>query len=256
MKFGALIRDVPDAFKLGKYLDRQALEQALDKRVTRVSAARDWWTQKDPNGLFVPYDDDALGNNDYGDCVPAGFGHFVNLHAAIGGFDIRVTTGMVLGAYHDLTGFDPVSGAGDHGTYPDQMWDAAQRVGLYGVRVKCSFLVDKDDDFEVAAAGELLGGTFACFDLPETIKGQDIWDVTDTKAKILGKHLIFQHAWSPGLDVGDSWGLRTPWTNAFRREYCKQLWATWCPQLVRGNLVDCGLRVDDVESDLRARGVL
>jgi hypothetical protein len=128
--------------------------------------------------------------------------------------------------------------------------------GLYGTQIEAFMAVDFNDEAEIAMACELFGGVLVGFDLPETIDGQEIWDVTNPEAHIEGGHCVYQHAFGPGMDEGNSWGIRTPWTAAFRKRYMREMWAVLSQIALAGDIAPCGLMIDDLRADVRARGAL
>lgn len=198
--------------RLGSYLVQSAA-------LPPVPAARDW-----SRGL--PADTDPLGNDQVGDCVLASAGHFITLASQLSGLPSPVTAEATLAEYSALTGYDPARPETDRGAYMLDMLKRWRNVGLFGTRIEAFVAVESQN---IPAAVNLFGGVLFGFTLPANIWTQDIWHDDGSDPKPAGGHAIFCHSTSPGLDVGNTWGLRKSWTPGWRDRWCDECYAVLLP---------------------------
>jgi hypothetical protein len=201
-----------------------------------VPAARDW-----TEGLNR-WDADPLGNDDVGCCTVSACGHAITLASQLAGLPSPVTAAGVLAAYSAITGYDPARPETDQGAYLLDVMKYWRNVGICGVRIEAFVSVSVE---HIDAAVDLFGGVITGFRLPSSINGQDIWDDVGD-ATIVGGHAIDQFSYSPGLDNGNTWGLRKPWTPRFRARYLDEAYAV----LMSDRPAPSGLNLEALRADL------
>jgi hypothetical protein len=242
--------------KFAKYIsDAGRLLEAAD-----APAAPDWTAMPTPSGEVPEVDDDDLGNDTIGLCVYAAPGHQVRLIGQVTGNQLlRPTRGDVVDAYARFTGYNPATGSGDNGAYVRDMLKQWQDVGMYGTRANAYVQVDVKNADEVAIATWAGCGLTGGYSLPIASQGQDTWDVptggwpSGQGPGTWGGHCIFGQASSPGLDVGNSWGIRTPWTPAWRKACCDELWMVLVDAWQMTSRAPNGIAWADLLSDVSAR---
>jgi hypothetical protein len=71
-----------------------------------------------------------LGNDQYGDCVPAGQDHLVMLRNKVVGVDVPFTTDDALDSYSSMTGFSKLNPFSDQGTDIQEAAEFWQKTGM------------------------------------------------------------------------------------------------------------------------------
>jgi hypothetical protein len=85
----------------------------------------------------IPYEDwGMLGNDNYGDCVFAGAAHETQIWNAERRVPVNFTDEAVLSDYAAVTGFNPVTGAGDNGTVVLDALNYRRKVGIVDAQGK------------------------------------------------------------------------------------------------------------------------
>ena len=233
MKFGKLPAKVDGrTLRLESYLAADALPA--------MPAARDW-----THGIDH-YDDDPLGNDVVGDCAYAAPGHAITLASQLAGLPSPVTASGILAEYSKGTGYDPADPSTDRGAYLLDVLKQWRNDGICGVKIE-AFVSVAPENFDTAAA--MFGGLIVGYSMPSTIWDQDIWDDVGAPGDA-GGHAVYVHAVSPGLDVGDSWGLRKASTRRFRLRYSDEAYAV----LMADRPAPSGLLLPALRADLGRLG--
>ena len=266
----------PSQFKLGKlpftpkakdlrlssYIaDKGRLLEAAD-----VPAAPDMTALWTPAGTRPVPDTDDLGNSEIGLCVYAAPGHKVRLIGQLTGQPMLFPTRTdVIGAYAKGTGYNPVTGAGDNGASVRDMLGGWQRDGLYGTKALAYVLVDNRDPDQVAIATWACCGLIGGYKLPVVSQDQDVWSIppggwpAGKGSGTWGNHCIFQEAQSPTMRVGNSWGIRKPWTqewdagNSIQPGCCDELWMVLVDAWQMAGRAPVGIAWADLMADVAAR---
>jgi hypothetical protein len=179
-----------------------------------------------------------MANDQYGNCVFAGFGHLVQGQSVNArGVARTIPDATLLGWYGDVTGFDPKKPSTDNGTVPLDALKCLTRKGeivAYG-------RVDPDNDAHVVAALQLFGGLYASYALPLAWQGQDTWGIgQDTRGNwepySWGGHMVNHVGHDRRCDLDTiTWGRRVTVTNAARRTYCRELYAVITEDWLQAN---------------------
>lgn len=195
--------------------------------------------------LDYPPDRDPLGNDAVGNCGIAGPGHFARWEDARCGLATAIDAAAVLREY-EAFGYVPDDPSTDNGVYALDVFKRWRSVGMFGRQIEAFAQVDYFDAAQVQAAVFLLGGWFACYNLPRSVQGLDYWDVEEDDGGSWGGHLV----WHDGTDTCNSWGQRILVTPRFRSRYCFDGYAVVSPHGLRQGLGFGGLDLDKMRAAL------
>lgn len=171
---------------------------------------------------------DMYGNDQWGDCEEAGYGHWVNQATFYGsGAEAKPTTADVLGMYSAITGFNPKKPNTDQGTYTQDLLAYARKTGLAGHKLVAYAAVDVANVTEMKQAVFLFGQLFVGIQFPGSAMdqfnaGQD-WDVVKG-ATVEGGHCVLVVGYDEtGLWLV-TWGKLIRMTWAFWAKYGDEGW--------------------------------
>ena len=135
-----------------------------------IPSAVDWTTRKTtPWGM--------MGNWDLGDCLCAAAGHMIECWTANSGTECFVDDAALIATYSAISGYDPQTGANDHGCRFTAMLKYWRATGVEGHRIRAFTAVKYTKPEMVKASIYLFGGVCAGFNLPESIDHKDAWEV-------------------------------------------------------------------------------
>jgi hypothetical protein len=210
--------------KLGKNdpkFDRRTLQlpKYLHSTLPETAAARDLTSE-------LPWDDDVLGNDEYGCCTCAALGHMIRLLQQTTDLPVTVTTEGVLAAYSAITGFRRDDPSTDNGANMLDVLKYARRSGICGVKLQAFMSFDPRDRALMRAAIDLFGGAYLGVALPTTAQSQDIWDaVSETVPGSWGGHAVSAVSTSPIIDCINTWGGKQPLTPSFLTQCADEAYA-------------------------------
>jgi hypothetical protein len=157
-----------------------------------------------------------LGNSELGVCALAGPGHFERREAQLHEQFPLATSYSIHEEYKNF-GYVVGKPETDQGCYALDVMKRWRKVGLFGGHKIDAFAnVDYFDRTQILTSISLLGGWFACFNLPISVEGKDVWDVPDHESKDWGPHLVWMHSES----LCNSWGERIYVTDRFIKTFC------------------------------------
>lgn len=219
------------AGKLGK---KPFVPSYKDFRFEQVELALPQFPQK-PFGYGNTYADwGMLGNDNVGDCGPAGADHETMLWNHLAGHEVTFTTDNTISDYSAISGYVPGDENTDVGIEVRAMYDYRRLTGMIdsaGKRHKIDAYVQirpKDWD-ELIRCVFTFGVVGMGFEFPETAMDQfdagEDWDVI-TGAQIEGGHYV------PCVGSPDTfnrvtcitWGRRQVMTRAFYQTYNDESW--------------------------------
>jgi hypothetical protein len=135
-----------------------------------------------------------LGNIQYGNCIYAGFGHYMQCASSNAvGTPVEVTTEQVLGWYTDVEGFDRNDPSTDTGSTAVSALNYFMRKKMIAGYAR----IDLTDPVRIARGLNLFGGLYTIVVMPEAWQGSSIW----------GSGPDYQGAWEP-----NSWGSHCVFT--------------------------------------------
>jgi len=153
-----------------------------------------------------------MSNWKLSDCGCAAAGHMIECWTANSKKEHVVQDKVVLKAFIALSGYDPAIGKNDDPLYLSAVLKYWRKNGIGKHKIKASATINYKDYAVIRAAVYLFGGVYAGFNLPDTIKGQDIWEVsagalTGKKAPgSFGGHAINVVAYDDQYVTCISWG--------------------------------------------------
>lgn len=136
-----------------------------------------------PNGRNLAYQRTTFPmfkNNELGDCTCAAAGHVEQTWSYNSrGAPFPLTDDDILKAYQDACGYVPGDPSTDRGGFLLDVLKYWRKTGIGGHTIDAFVEVQIDHTAMVRACVHHLGGLYLGLGLPNTAKGQRIWDVTD-----------------------------------------------------------------------------
>ena len=211
--------------KLGKNPachDKRTLKYAKYRTEYRIAVpAKAHW------GHGLPYD--MLGNDQYGDCVEAAYGHMLQVWIDRAGGSFTPDSTSVLNAYSALTGFTPANPNTDRGT---DMLAAAKywrSTGMNGHEIDAFLEVDPRATDQVKEAVFYYGGLNIGLQLPLSAQDQSspegTWAVSTGSGSTAGSwggHCVPICGFGPDMIWVVTWGYIQAMTWEFFQTYCDE----------------------------------
>jgi len=184
-----------------------------------------------------------LGNDRYGDCVFAGADHEHMLWNKLAQRPIEFTSTNALADYAEVTGFDPVTGQGDNGTYVRDAMGYRRSTGLRaqdGQRHKIDAYVQIDaQDWDMLhRCIWTFGAVGIGFNFPdsawEQFDANELWDVVPG-ANVDGGHYVpMVGSMNPANEVTFvTWAKRARMSKAFYQKYNDEAWVPLSKEYLR-----------------------
>jgi len=183
--------------------------RASVRRMTAPKAV-DWHKQ-------CPADDDALGNDEIGNCVPIADWRIIQIrHAVVWGDDTKPSQADIMSRYTMLTGFDPQTGEHDMGTDTvTDMYDWSLhgiRVGNQTVDIPYWAIAHPHNRAEVNYAVAHCGPVAVTLNLPTAAQDLSTWAKapgfgSDWDPGSWGAHRVVSGKYDADIRTIRSWGL-------------------------------------------------
>jgi len=211
------------------------------------------WTQKKttPWGM--------MNNWTLEDCTCAAAGHMIECWTANAKSEHIIQDGVVMQAYIALTGYDPATGANDHGVSLLDALNYWRRAGIGNHRIRAYAKIhDHTGRDHVKAAIYFFGGVYVGLDLPRSIKGQEIWDVMPgglegaNQPGSRGYHAVPVLAYDDEYLTCVSYGQVQKMTWKFWDTYCAESYAILTNDFLNQNETPLGLDMAALHADLAA----
>lgn len=183
-----------------------------------------------------------LGNDKYGDCVFAGGDHEQMLFAGEGGKTAVFSDVTALSDYASVTGFNPLTGAGDNGTDVRMAMKYRAKTGLVDEtgkrhRIAAYLSIDPKNLDHILTAAYLFGACGIGIEFPASAMTQfnagKPWSVVKG-ASIEGGHYIPVVAKRGSYVEIVTWGRTQKCTQSFIKAYCDEAWAIISPEILNG----------------------
>jgi hypothetical protein len=176
------------------------------------------------SGITFP----MYGNDEIGDCGPAGCGHVVQSLTTYGeGVTITVSEQDVITFYSGISGYVPGDPSTDVGVNLQDMLEYWLKNGLAGNEIVAFAKVDVSNDAEVQAAIDLFDVVITGIDLPQSAEDQfndgKPWDYVKG-SKILGGHCVPFFGYDATYRHGVTWGQVQAATLAFWKKLVSEGW--------------------------------
>lgn len=182
----------------------------------------------------MPSPGGMLGNDRYGDCGFAGFGHYKQSVCANLGIPCDVTEKLVLKWYSECTGFDSSRPSTDNGVV---LLDALQYFLEKGLILGYG-RVNGRDPSHVARALQLFGGLYTGWDLPIAWQNSETWGKGPSlsgewEPGSWGGHCVSLHAHDAATNcTAVTWGDWKETEEEARPDYCPEVYALILPEWV------------------------
>jgi hypothetical protein len=168
-----------------------------------------------------------LANDQYGDCVEAGYAHMVQIWGDRAGKTFVPDNTEVLGAYTAITGFNPNDPNTDQGTDILTAVGYWKSTGLGGQQISAYASVSPLDRTQVSEAIAWYGGLYIGVQLPKSAQSQvgTEWTVTtgpDAAAGSWGGHCVPLCGYDQNTLWCVTWGALQPMTWEFLSTYCDE----------------------------------
>jgi hypothetical protein len=177
---------------------------------------------------FIP--NDMLGNDNYGDCVYAADGHITVQQTFFGqGAAYVVSEQQALGAYSQMTGFDPSDPNTDQGDTLQNGLGYQMKYGFGGHKIAAFAQLDINNMNDIKNAVAEFGAVdlalnFPAFAMDQFNQGKP-WDVSSTNTQIEGGHCVLLVGYSDAYLYVATWGGIQKVTYAFFKKYFVEAWA-------------------------------
>lgn len=201
-------------------------------------------------------------NDRIGDCTIASAGHLVKCWTANAGRPTVITEADIIAAYSAVSGYDPVTGAGDHGAVMLDVLNHWRRRGIGGRHISAYVAIDVQDVVEVRQAINLFGGVHVGADLPISAASQLSaglpWRVVDGKTSAVGSwggHAFFVGAYSGHRMNAVTWGNTQSITWPWWKKYVAEAYAIVSADMLNAaGFNPLGFRSESLLSDLEVIG--
>ncbi len=209
----------------------------------------DWTTKKNtPWGM--------MRNDQLNDCTCASAGHMIECWTANGLNAIDVPDDAVLTAFCALSGYDPATGKNDNPVcYADALkyWRTTG-IGGHTIRAYTEVKCHKMDLVQTTIYH--FGGGYAGLALPNSIRGQEVWDVDsddltgDRAPASLGNHAVTLLAYDDQCLTCVSCGQKQRMTWEFWNTYGNELYAVITDDFLTNGRTPIGFDVATLQTDL------
>lgn len=204
------------------------------------------------SNTFPMYD-----NDQYGDCVPAGMGHALQVWTDLVGESVAVPDSAVLSAYHDIAGFNPDTGENDNGCVELKALKYWHRYGIGGHKIAGYAAINPHRMDLVRAGNYLFDGLLLGVALPMSAQDQaDEWTYEPGQGSAAypgswGGHCVFvvDHD-QQGLTF-ISWGKVMRMTWEFWSRYTDESYAVFSNDALDAGKSIEGFAADELAADLR-----
>ena len=196
------------------------------------------WTPDTPSqahwGNHLPFT--MLGNDQYGDCVEAGYAHQVQVWCDRAGHPFAPTEQETLGAYSAITGFSPDDPSTDQGTDMLTACGYWKSTGLAGHTVDAYLAIQPSETVFIKDAIAFYGGCYIGLAMPVSAQGQvgSLWTVTtgpDAEAGSWGGHAVNLTGYDADTLWCTTWGalqaMTWEWLTAYLDEAFVLLSRDW-----------------------------
>jgi hypothetical protein len=196
-----------------------------------------------------------LGNDQYGDCVPADDGHYLMLRTANTGTIVIPTEAQVLALYSAETGFNPADPNTDQGTDETSDCEFMVSTGFLGHKADATTALDPTNLNNIKWCIQLFGGIKFGVNLPQSAMDQfdagKPWGVVEKDGGIIGGHDVLGVKYDGTFFYVVTWGrlqiVDPAWILKYVEEAHALLFADWIAQ---NGTAPSGLDLQALISDL------
>lgn len=199
-----------------------------------------------------------MRNDTVGDCTCAAAGHLIQEWTANASSPLVLTDDQIIAAYSAITGYDPKTGANDHGAVELDVLNYWRQTGIGGQKIEAFVALEPRNTSHIKIAVDLFGGCYIGLALPASAQRQTIWSVPPGGPVGQGApnswsgHAVPVVAYDMhGLTVV-TWGALKQMTWEFWLAYCDEAYATLSPNWTNVNQKSpAGIDINTLRQDLK-----
>jgi len=240
--------------KLGKHpvkADTRNLDYAnyIKTDLPEVPKTCDWTAKKKSRW-------GAMKNMQLHNCTLAAAGHLIQSWTLNTGKEITLSTPAIIKAYSGLCGYDAKSGANDKGATALDALKYWRKNGIHGYGIEAFATVNHHIKKHVTEAVFLFGGIYVGLQLPITIKGQKVWELStdgaigDGAPGSYGGHAVCVLAYDEKGLTCISWGKKRKMTWDFWFAYAEEAYAVLSPAFFKDGKTPQGFDLELMKKDL------
>lgn len=163
----------------------------------------------------------------------------------------------IVNDYSKLTGYNPETGANDHGAPSLDALNYWRKNGVAGHQIYAFAEINPKDIELVKTAIYLFGGLYVGFTLPNSAKKQDIWRVVnknltgDSKPGSWGGHAVNAIGYDKDFIYVVTWGIRKRVTWKFWKAYCWEAFAVISEEFIVSGKAPNGFDLEMLKKQLK-----
>ncbi len=199
-----------------------------------------------------------MENWNLSDCTCAAAGHMIECWTANAKKENIIRDKAILKAFIALSGYDPATGKNDNPIYLSDAMNYWRKSGIGGHRIRAYATIQYKNHDLVRAAVYLFGGIYVGLNLPNTIKGQEVWELMpgaltgDNAPGSFGGHAVTVLAYDTKYLTCISWGKKKKISWEFWDAYCDELYAIVTEDFIAANKNPIGINLAKLAADLLA----
>lgn len=210
----------------------------------------DWTVKK-----TTPWGD--MNNFTVSDCTCAAAADMIECWTANAKAACTIDDQAVMTAFIALTGYDAATGKNDDAVELSEALKYWRKTGIGNHKIKAYAIIDHENRDLLKAALNIFGGIYAGLSLPNSCRGQVLWDVapgelsSDVAPGSFGGHVVAILAYDDLHVTCISWGKVKKMSWAFLDLYGVELHAILTEDFLSQNKTPLGFNVTALEMDLK-----
>jgi hypothetical protein len=170
----------------------------------------------------------SYGNYQIGDCTCAALGHWFQAITLYGkGEEVTLPYSDILSLYEAVSGYNPATGANDHGAVEQDVLAYVAKHGLGGHKIRAFAQVDHTNLEEMKQALDIFGAVYVGFQVPQSAEQQfgagEPWTIVPG-SPFVGGHAIDIQAWDSQYIYAVTWGKLQAMSVDFWKFYGDEAW--------------------------------
>ena len=238
-KHGAIIDQ--RSLNVSKYIKKEHLAGVPEKHD---------WTKKKRTSWGM------MDNFNIMDCTCAAAGHMIECWTANSSTEHVIRDKAIVDAYIALSGYDAATKKNDTGVFAIDTLKYWRKNGIGNHKIKAFATIDHRNQDFVMAGIYFFGGIYVGLQLPNSIKGQDVWEVMPGGLKgnnepgSFGGHAVTVLAYDSKHLTCISWGVEKKMTWEFWDTYCDEVYAIITEDFFSDKKSPLGSGMYELEKDL------
>ncbi|WP_448701265.1 hypothetical protein ACFGVR_03870 [Mucilaginibacter sp. AW1-3] len=198
----------------------------------------------------------AMKNLHLRNCTCAAAGHLIQCWTMNTGEQVLLSDNRIIRVYSALTGYDPKTGANDKGATALELLKYWRKNSFSGHKIAAFATVNHHTKKHVSQAIFLFGGIYVGLQLPKTIKGQKVWELSpdgpvgDGAPGSYGGHAICVLAYDEHGLTCITWGKKRKMTWDFWFAYAEEAYALISDNFLRAGKTPAGFDAETLRRDL------